>query len=180
MDRIKTAVSMFNAGAVLCEEFDKLNKGTEDIKARRRSLIIPIVIVYIFGIEMALKAMIKREGEDPGKIHDLLKLYKKLLPKTQKNINEKVSKIGINASDVQNVMEEYQNSLQEWRYMEDFDDSPLVDLRALQVTLCTIINIHTDRYGAEMKEEKQVSQNQTGVPPNIQGIMSEYQKNMFK
>ena len=49
MDRIKTAVSMFNAGAVLCEEFDKLNKGTEDIKARRRSLIIPIVIVYIFG-----------------------------------------------------------------------------------------------------------------------------------
>lgn len=71
MDYIKTAVGMFNAGEVLREYFSHLDVGTEDEKARKRSTIIPMVVTYMFGIEVGLKALIQGQGQKPPRIRDL-------------------------------------------------------------------------------------------------------------
>ena len=84
-----TAVSMYHAKDVLTKETETMDKGTEEEKARRRSLILPTVITQVFGIEAALKALIWRQGKTPPKSHDLLKLYKMLVPETQRRIREK-------------------------------------------------------------------------------------------
>ena len=84
-----TAVSMYHAKDVLTKETEMMDKGTEEEKARKRSLILPAIITQVFGIEAALKALIWRQGATPPKHHDLLKLYKMLAPKTQRRISEK-------------------------------------------------------------------------------------------
>ena len=88
---MRTAVSMYHAKDVLTKETEMMDKGTEEEKARKISLILPTVITQVFGIEAALKALIWRQGATPPKSHDLLKLYKMLSPETQRRIREKVS-----------------------------------------------------------------------------------------
>ena len=178
MDHINTAVSMCNAGDVLQQEFVRYDQGTEEEKARRRSLIIPMVVVYAFGIEVALKAIIKRQGETPDQIHDLLKLYEKIPVEAQENINERVSAIVPNVSDVQKLLKEHQESFVKWRYLEDFDGPHVVSLGALQATLRATIEECNCRYGTESKKES-VPQGQDGVPKAIQNKATQYAKDVF-
>ena len=177
MENIHTAVAMYNAGDVLRDEFEKHSTGIEDHKARRRSLIIPMVIVYIFGIEIGLKAVIRGQRQKPDRIHDLLKLYDKLSLETQESINEKVSAIGITVTSVRSVMEEHRNDLQEWRYPEDSDGKFVVDLNILKATLGAIIETYNEKYGAVIEGMEQISKDQTRVPLAIQLKASEYGKN---
>ena len=65
MGHIETAVGMFNAGEVLLEHFCQYDVGTADEKARRRSSIIPMMVVYIFGVEVGIKALIEKQGLTP-------------------------------------------------------------------------------------------------------------------
>ena len=178
MDHINTAVSMCNAGDVLQKEFVRYDQGTEEEKARRRSLIIPMVVVYAFGIEVALKAIIKRQRETPDQIHDLLKLYEKIPVEAQENINERVSAIVPNVSDVQKLLKEHQESFVKWRYLEDLDGPHVVSLGALQATLRATIEECNCRYGTESKKES-VPQGQDGVPKAIQNKATQYAKDVF-
>ena len=58
---IHTSVGMFYAGDLLQQELHKPGKsGAEE--ARRSSLVMPMVVVYAFGIEVALKALNHRWG----------------------------------------------------------------------------------------------------------------------
>lgn len=171
MDSINTAVSMFNAGNVLRNEFERYQSGTEDEKARRRSLIIPLVVVYVFGIETALKAIIKAQGGKPWG-HDLLELYRELSDDNKGSVNRKILEKGVNASDAKSVLEYYRNSFQEWRYMEDMETPLLAAPGTLEAILYSIITLHTEKYG-EMQQE-QASRGETGVPQTIQNEALEY------
>ena len=63
-----TAVGMYHAKDVLTKETEMMDKGTEEEKARKRSLILPAIITQVFGIEAALKALIWRQGATPRKV----------------------------------------------------------------------------------------------------------------
>ena len=65
MGHIQTAVGMFNAGEVLREYSLRYNIGTPDEKARRNSTVIPMVMAYIFGIEVGVKALIETPETRP-------------------------------------------------------------------------------------------------------------------
>ena len=78
--RIHTAVGMMNAGGVLYREFSKRNEGSDRDKPIRSSLFIPIAVIFAFGVEIGLKAIIEAQGDRPQPHHDLLKLYRKVFP----------------------------------------------------------------------------------------------------
>ena len=59
-----TAVSMYHAKDVLTKETEMMDKGTEEEKDRRMSLIIPTVIIQVFGIEAALTRIDHRFGNE--------------------------------------------------------------------------------------------------------------------
>ena len=61
MGYIETAVGMYNAGELLYGYFKNTQERGDD-KERGISVFIPMVIVYIFGIEMGIKALIQKQG----------------------------------------------------------------------------------------------------------------------
>ena len=158
---IQTAVAMHHSCQVLSEAFEKGIDGTKEEQDRAMGSFLAANALGAFGIENALKALIRREGKDPGNIHNLRKLYDKLKPETQQHISEKSVAIGIRVEGkvrrirVEGVIDEHQESFEEWRYRESGKDLPLV-LGVLPGTLQAIIQTHSEKYGADIKrEEKQ-------------------------
>ena len=170
---ITTAVAMYHAGTTLGEEFEKKTKGPEEDRARRRSLLIPMVVLQVFGIEIALKALIMRQGETPPRSHNLLELYETLAYETQKSIREKGAAMNIR---VQGVMVEHRNSLQEWRYRED-GKALIVDPGAIGGTLHAVLQTYEEKYKARdgREERKQVS---TKPDPRMLAKAPEYDANV--
>ncbi len=180
MDYIKTAVAMFNAGEVLREYFDQLDLGTEDEKARKRSIIIPMVVTYIFGIEVGLKALIKGQGQKPLHTHDLNDLYSSLSTTVRKRIVDKlVANTGEPKINLVGLLSYHRNSLQEWRYMGDFQGAKVVQPSLTGAILRAIIEVHAEVYGVEPEMTAGASTDATEVPHSIQKAASEYKKNVF-
>ena len=86
---IRTAVAMYYSSQVLSEAFEKGIDGTKEEQDRARGFFLAGNILGAFGIENVLKALIRREGKTPRKIHNLRKLYDKLDTETQQCIREK-------------------------------------------------------------------------------------------
>ena len=181
MDYIKTAVGMFNAGEVLREYFSHLDIGTEDEKARRRSTIIPMVVTYMFGIEVGLKALIEGQGQKPSHIHDLKILYCNVAETVRKSIEDKlVAYTGESRVELAGLLSHHRNSLQEWRYMGDFQGGKIVHPSMIGAALRAIIEVHTEVYGAETNVTEDTSTDTTDVPLSIQKATSEYMQDVFK
>ena len=170
---ITTAVAMYHAWTTLSKEFEKKGIGTEEEKAQRRSLLIPIVVLQVFGIEIALKALIMGQGGIPPRSHNLLELYETLAYETQKSIREKGEAMNIR---VQGVMVEHRNSLQEWRYREDGKDL-IVDPGMIGGTLLAVIQTYEEQYKtrAGRGEKKQVP---TKPDPRMLAKAPEYDANV--
>ena len=79
---IVTAGLMYQAAVTLKEAFDKGLGGTTKERSRVAGPFITETILAAFGTENALKALIRREGKNPGNIHNLRALYDKLKPET--------------------------------------------------------------------------------------------------
>ena len=181
---IRTAEAMYHASIALSVEFEKAMRGTEEEKVRIFPFHLSTGILQVFGIETALKALIRRQGENPPNTHNLRELYDMLAPKTQKNISEKIAAIDIRVEGtamsirVEGVMEEHQNSFQQWRYREDGRDLPVVT-GVLAGTLQALIQTYQEKYGAEdsREEKKQGTQN---PPPEMQKRAIEYYENVLK
>ena len=180
---IRTAVAMYHAAAALSVEFEKAMRGTEEERVRILPFHLSIGILQVFGIETALKALIRRQGKNPPNIHNLRKLYDMLAPETQKSISEKSAAIDIRVKGtamsilVEGVMDEHQNSFQEWRYREDEKFLPVVT-GVLPGTLQAVIQTYQEKYGAEdsRREKNQGTQN---PPPGMQARAIEYYKNVL-
>ena len=140
---------------------------------RAVTFVISSNILGAFGIENALKALIRREGGDPNKLkvkdrHNLKKLYGMLAPETRQCICEKGASISIRVNGevrhirVEGVIEEHQESFQEWRYRESGKDLPVVT-GVLSVTLQALIRTHEEKYGEDLKNEEK--QKTGGVSP---------------
>ncbi len=158
---MRTAVSMYHAKDVLTKETEMMDKGTEEEKARKRSLILPAIITQVFGIEAALKALIWRQGETPPKHHDLLKLYKMLAPETQRRIREKGESRKIR---VKGVLMEHRHSFQEWRY-RDSGGFLTVHTGAIAVAFRAVIDTYQEIYGVGDKQDTEKSPGELKKPP---------------
>ena len=158
---IQTAMAMYHSHQVLIEAYEKGRDGTKEEQDRAMGSFLAANALGAFGIENALKALIRREGKNPGNIHNLRKLYDKLKPETQQRISEKCAAISIPVNgeigyiQVEGVINEHQESFEEWRYRESEKDLPAV-LGVVPGTLRVIIQTHSEKYGADIKrEEKQ-------------------------
>ena len=135
-----------------------------------------------FGIENALKALIRRERKKPKGIHNLRKLYDKLEPKTQQRIHEKCAAISIPVKEeiryirVEGVMDEQQESFQDWRYMESGKDLPTL-LGVLPITLQVLIQTHDEKYREDLKREEK--QETGGVSPVMHERVMSYVENVL-
>ena len=180
MDYIKTAVGMFNAGEVLRGYFEHKDVGTEDEKGRRISTFIPMVVTYMFGIEVGLKALIQGQGQKPPRIHDLEKLYGKVASTVRKRIEDKlVTYTGELRVTLAGLLAHHRNSLQEWRYLGDFQGSKIVHPSLIGATLRAIIEVHTEVYGLETDVTEDASPDTADVPPSIQKATTEYMKEVY-
>ena len=180
MRHIQTAVGMFNAGEVLGEYFRYQGIATGDEKTRRRSTFIPIVVVYILGIEVGIKALIEKQGQKPPRIHDLKELYRNLPATIQKRVEDKVAAKGVKLPRVKALLTKHRNSLEEWRYIGDFGKTLAINLGAVAATLKAIIDVHTEEDGAEAGQRAQVSRDRGGIPPEIQEAADDYRRNVFE
>ena len=172
---IRTAEAMYHASIALSVEFEKAMRGTEEEKVRIFPFHLSTGILQVFGIETALKALIRRQGENPPNTHNLRELYDMLAPKTQKNISEKIAAIDIRVEGtamsirVEGVMEEHQNSFQQWRYREDGRDLPVVT-GVLAGTLQALIQTYQEKYGAEDSREEKNREHKTHRQECKQGL----------
>ena len=158
---IHTAVAMHHSHQVLIEAYEKWRGGTKEEQEQAKGFVFAANTLGAFGIENALKALIRREGKNPKNIHNLRKLYDKLKPETQQRISEKCAAISIPVNGeiryirVEGVIDEHQESFEEWRYRESGKDLPVL-LGVLPETLQALIQTHDEKYGADIKrEEKQ-------------------------
>ena len=180
---IRTAVAMYHASAALNVEFEKAMNGTKEERVSKLPFHLSIVILQVFGIETALKALIRRQGENPPNTHNLRKLYDMLTPEIQKSISEKSAAIDIQVNGramsirVEGVMEEHQNSFQEWRYREDERYLPVVT-GVLPGTLQALVQTYQEKYGAEDSREEE-NQGTQKPQPRMQTRAIEYYKNVL-
>ena len=174
MNHIKTAVGMFNAGEVLYEYFRHYDVGTADEKARRASALIPMMVVYVFGIEVGIKALIEKQGEKPPHTHDLRELYGKLTPVIRSRLKDKSEAYGIGSSRIEDLLSYHRNSFEEWRYMGDSDGPLVVEPAAISATLRAIIVVHTEEYGSQIANTSAKPRAEMGVPPSIREAASNY------
>ena len=156
---IETACSTYEASVVLGRKIEERMGKTEEERRRATNeqrqqaarLWVPETILSAFGIETALKALIRREGGKPKKIHDLYCLYRMLAPEAQKRICEKAEAIvipsegGGKAVRVEKVIKEHRNSFEEWRYGESGKDL-LATFGVLQGTLKAVIETYEEKY----------------------------------
>ena len=176
MGHIETAVGMFNAGEVLREYFQSYAAGTESEKARRRSALIPMTVVYILGIEVGIKALIETQGQKPPHIHDLKTLYGRLDSSIQCRIEDKLKSLGAAFPRADSLLSYHRNSFEEWRYMGDFGIAKVVDPSAIAATLRSIVEVHTDACGMEASKPVPDSRKGGGVPTSVQRAATEYMK----
>ncbi len=181
MDHIKTAVGMFNGGEVLFQYFSLHDQGTEEEKARRRSAIIPLVMVYIFGIEVGLKAIIQGLNHKTERTHNLLTLYEKLPTQIRERINCKAAAAGGNNLDVKGLLKTHKNSFQEWRYMGDHSKVLSVYPSALRAILQAIINTHEEYFAATNKENIRTANPPRGrAPQSVVEAASRYTRDVLR
>lgn len=179
---IHTAASMYQAFHVLIEAYEKGRDGKKEEQDRAAGSLLAANTLGAFGIENALKALIRREGKEPGNIHNLRKLYDKLYPKTQRSICEKAAAIGIRVNGevrhirLEGAIDEHQESFEEWRYRESGKDLPVI-LGVLQGTLHALIQVHSEKYGEDLKREEK--QNTGGVTPAMDQRAMEYYANVL-
>ena len=181
MDHIHTAVSMFHGATILHQEFDKNPEGSADERARRMSLVIPMVVAYVFGIEVGIKALIRGQGGTPKREHDLTKLFDGLDPETRRQINERATEKVPQVTDVRLLLDEHRKHFETWRYLGDHPGPQLVHLGPIRIVLNTIIDIHTEKYGKQaepltLESDAEVS---NGIPKSIRDKALQYRQNVY-
>ena len=164
---IETARSTYEASVVLSQKIEEKIGKTEEEREQATNeqreqgvrLWVADTLLSAFGIEVALKALIRREGKEPPNIHDLYRLYKMLALKTQKRICEKAEKIVIPSREgekviqAEEVIKEHRKSFEEWRYGESGKNLDVV-FGVLRGTLKAVIETCEENYPGEARGGK--------------------------
>ena len=174
----RTAIGMFNAGDVLYEYFQHHDIGTVDEKARKRSTLIPLVVLYFFGIEVGMKALIEKQEQKPHCTHDLQGLYKNLTDVIRTRIDERLASRSTSLPKAEKLLAHHRDSFKNWRYMGDSGGIQTVDPIAVAETLRAIIEVHTEAYGSGKQEEPD-PKGEGGVPSTIHSAARKYMKDVL-
>lgn len=150
---IERAYSVYEASVVLGREIEERmgkteeeqQQATDEQREEAARLWSVETFLSAFGIETALKALIRRQEKEPKKelkkIHDLHHLYKELEAETQERICEKVK-------NTEEVMKAHRNSFLDWRYGESGKNLDVSD-GVLRETLKAMIETYREKYPYE-------------------------------
>lgn len=183
MDFISNARCILNGVKVLQENFDKHSiLESEHEKSEKLSLILPMLILGFFGIEVALKALIERQGKKPRNIHDLKELYAKLSCNTKIRIKENFNKHvrfdddrQDDFKDLEKFISNNRKGFEFWRY--SWENKPgqtrLIDPGMILAVLWVIIVTHEELYPNE------VTDGDSSEPDSVSGFI-ENEINKYK
>ena len=181
LKNIQTAVMMYDSSHLLFKAFQK-EVATEK-KDGAASYLITANVLAAFGIENALKALIRREGKNPMNIHNLRALYDLLSPSTQKRVQEKGAAYSIPMNEkatgirVEGVIDEHQETFQEWRYRETGPNLLPTLPGILTDTLWLFIETHNERYGHVVaREQRQITNEES---PGASARVVQYAQNVL-
>lgn len=190
-NHIRTAAAISGVTDLLYEEFQQLWHRPPPDKGQWPAwhVLAIIVMLVAFGIEHALKALLRKQGCKPSHIrnlrHDLRKLYKELDSHTQTRIQENADVLDppikhggkVTSFSVEAVLNEHRDSFQEWRYHEY--RFPGVMVETLIYTLVAMLHTYHDLYGTDdFSGKPQMDVNRP--PPEMKAIAKKYLRNILR
>ena len=104
-------------------------------------------IVIALAIELSLKALLAKECGSDLHTHDLLRLFNKLQPETQEEIETKFHEhrkemMTLREASMRELLEDHRNDFVNWRYLDKNIEPLMSEGKALQITICSILDVY--------------------------------------
>lgn len=121
--------------------------GGDGIQQTLLGCIWAVNIVMAFTVELALKALLIKNGVEPRNQHDLLKLYTLLPLKTQKQLeNEFRSSIQneevVSTETLRQLLTLHRDDFVDWRYLDKEPENLNPECRELQFAVHAILDVY--------------------------------------
>ena len=177
---INNAVGMFNAGENLRAYQTDGGSLTKDEGERRNSTIIPMVVIFFFGIEVAFKALIEDSGQARTRGHDLLSLYKKLRPDVRQCIETRAQLYGLSPDVVNKLIQYHRRGFEEWRYIQEQGAPMAIEPDKISNLLRSIIETHSKLYGTSVSPVVPAKDNSGSPPQSVQDAVEDYSRDVLR
>ena len=121
--------------------------GGDGIQQTLLGCIWTVNIVMAFTVELALKALLIKNGMEPPNRHDLLELYTLLPLKTQKQLENKF-RISIRNGEVvsteslHQLLALHRDDFVGWRYLDKEPENLMPECRELQFAVHAILDVY--------------------------------------
>ena len=154
LPHIYMAVGMLMAGTALHQRV----QDSWTIPDMKTGLIVPQCLIYVFGIEVGIKAILQGLGISFKKTHDLPKLWDDYLPEDMQNaVNKRVADLctahpNLNKTSVKGILRWHRNSFVDWRYgdpttyTDDADVERKIQFLADPGSLAVVLQALVDTY----------------------------------
>lgn len=122
-----------------------------------RGTFIAAPILLSLAVEIGLKAWHRREGNEPPKTHDLLKLFDSLGENTRRRLEDRMPEIPSGIPDwpvypgIRDALSQHRNLFEEWRY--PYEHSALF---AQTPVLQTALKVIVDELIVKMPSERRL------------------------
>ena len=98
-----------------------------------------------FGVELALKALLQREGRDSWR-HDLVCLYDQLPDPVRDRVEAEYR--SLNQGTLRELLVAHKDDFVEWRYLDKWPPPSASAVRDLQFAICAVLNVYNSGQGA--------------------------------
>ena len=97
------------------------------------------------GVELALKALLQREGQDSWG-HDLVALYDELPDPVRDRVEAEYR--SLNQGTLRDLLVAHKDDFVEWRYLDKWPLPSASAVRDLQFAICAVLNVYNSGQGA--------------------------------
>ena len=136
-----TASGISNLCLLIIETFPEWQAKYADSRDRLEVLLAICIqwlhVLQAFGVEVALKGVLRKVGTNPKKTHNLAKLYRQLPDQAKQQLSYGFAAIA-ESKNLEEILENHATDFDAWRYLEeDSADSTDIDpetlIRAIDV-----------------------------------------------
>ena len=121
--------------------------GGDGIQQTRLGCIWAVNIIMAFTVELALKALLIKNGVEPPNRHDLLELFTLLPHETRKQLEDKF-RISIENGEVVGpeslcqLLTSHRDDFVDWRYLDKEPENLIPECRELQFAVHAILDVY--------------------------------------